>query len=82
MRAARLLVYHKEQTHLKPAEIAHRARTFYMVPLVCLAAGLLISLVRKPEPKPVRKVDSAGRHTSLRSDIAEGLRYLLPGLAR
>lgn len=41
------------------------------------ASGGLISLVRKPEPKPERRVTETGAHTSAREDIAEGLRYVL-----
>jgi MFS family permease len=42
-----------------------------------IASGALISMVRKHEPKPERKVDGDGRHTSLRTEIVEGLRYVL-----
>ena len=42
-----------------------------------LASGGLISLVRKPEPKPQRKVGVDGSETGLRQEIAEGLRYVL-----
>jgi MFS family permease len=41
------------------------------------ASGGLISLIRKPEPKPERRLGSDGSHTSLRQDIVEGLRYVL-----
>jgi len=41
------------------------------------ASGGLISLIRKHEPVPERRVASDGSHTSLRQDIAEGLRYVL-----
>jgi MFS family permease len=41
------------------------------------ASGGLISLIRKHEPKPDRRVGDDGSHTSLRGDIAEGLRYVL-----
>ncbi len=42
-----------------------------------VASGGLISLVRKHEPKPERRLTAAGKHTSLREDIAEGLQYVL-----
>jgi predicted MFS family arabinose efflux permease len=42
-----------------------------------LISGGLIALVRKPEPKPERRVGDDGRHTSLRTEIAQGLRYVL-----
>jgi MFS family permease len=42
-----------------------------------VASGGLIALVRKHEPRPERKRSADGRHTSLRHDIAEGLRYVL-----
>jgi MFS family permease len=42
-----------------------------------LASGGLISLIRKPEPKPVRKVGDDGSQTALSQEIAEGLRYVL-----
>jgi MFS family permease len=42
-----------------------------------VASGSLISLVRKHEPRPERKVRADGRHSSLREDIGEGLRYVL-----
>ena len=41
------------------------------------ASGALISLIRKHEPVPERRVGSDGAHTSLREDIVEGLRYVL-----
>lgn len=41
------------------------------------ASGGLISLIRKPEPKPERRLTENGSHTSLRQEIAEGLRYVL-----
>ncbi|MGA3057787.1 MAG: MFS transporter [Candidatus Limnocylindrales bacterium] len=41
------------------------------------ASGGLISLIRKPEPRPERRVTETGAHTSAREDIAEGLRYVL-----
>src|ERR1035437_9354877 len=42
-----------------------------------VVSGSLISLVRKHEPKPERKLRSDGSRTSLRQEIAEGLRYVL-----
>jgi MFS family permease len=42
-----------------------------------LASGGLISLVRKPEPKPARKVGDDGMQTGLSQEIGEGLRYVL-----
>ncbi len=41
-----------------------------------LVSGSLISLVRKHEPKPGRKLRADGSGTSLRQEIAEGLRYV------
>ena len=41
-----------------------------------LASGALISLIRKDESKPERKLAADGSQTSLRHDIAEGLRYV------
>ena len=41
------------------------------------ASGALISLIRKPEPKPERRLTESGAHTGLRQEIAEGLRYVL-----
>jgi MFS family permease len=41
------------------------------------ASGALIALIRKPEPKPQRRVATDGTHTSLRQEIAEGLKYVL-----
>lgn len=40
-------------------------------------SGGLISLIRKTEPKPERRVASDGSYTSLRQEIAEGLRYVV-----
>jgi MFS family permease len=40
-------------------------------------SAVVISTVRRPEPKPERPVDSAGRPTSLRADIATGMRFVL-----
>jgi MFS family permease len=42
-----------------------------------LTSGGLISLVRKPEAKPERKVGDDGVETALSQEIAEGLRYVL-----
>jgi MFS family permease len=42
-----------------------------------VASGSLISLVRKHEPKPERRVAADGRHTSLRQDISDGLGYVM-----
>jgi MFS family permease len=39
-------------------------------------SGGLIGLIRKQEPKPERKVGLDGERTSLRQEIAEGLRYV------
>ena len=41
------------------------------------ASGALIALIRKPEPKPQRLIATDGTHTSLRQEIAEGLRHVL-----
>jgi len=40
-------------------------------------SGGLISAIKKREPKPERALDAAGRPTSLRSEIASGLRYVV-----
>ena len=40
-------------------------------------SGALIASIRKHEPKPVRRLAEDGSQTSLRQDIAEGLRYVL-----
>jgi MFS family permease len=42
-----------------------------------LVSGGLISLIRKKEAKPERKLAADGSHASLRQEIAEGLRYVL-----
>ncbi len=42
-----------------------------------LVSGGLISLIRKHEPKPVRKIGADGLQTSLRQEIVEGLRYVI-----
>jgi MFS family permease len=42
-----------------------------------VVSGGLISLIRKHEPKPVRKVSADGLQTSLRQEIGEGLRYVI-----
>ena len=41
------------------------------------ASGGLISLIRRREPKPERRIGEDGSHTTIRQDIAEGLRYVL-----
>ena len=41
------------------------------------ASGGLISLIRKPEPKPERRLNESGAHMSMRQEIGEGLRYVL-----
>jgi MFS family permease len=40
-------------------------------------SGGLISLIRKHEPTPERKLAADGSHTNLRQEISEGLRYVL-----
>jgi MFS family permease len=40
-------------------------------------SGVLLSLIRRPEPLPERTLGADGLSTSLRSEIAEGLRYVL-----
>ena len=40
-------------------------------------SGGLIAAIRKPEPKPERRLAADGSQTSLRQEIAEGLRYVL-----
>jgi hypothetical protein len=42
-----------------------------------LVSGGLISLIRKPEAKPERRLTEDGSHTSLRQEITEGLHYVL-----
>ena len=42
-----------------------------------LMSGGLISLIRKHEPKPERKLTADGTHASLRAEITEGLRYVV-----
>ena len=42
-----------------------------------LVSGGLISLIRKRETKPERKLVADGSHASLRTEIVEGLRYVL-----
>jgi MFS family permease len=42
-----------------------------------VASALFLSVIRRPEPKPERQVDQHGRETSMRTEIAEGLRYVL-----
>ena len=41
-----------------------------------LASGGFVSLIRKHEPKPDRKLSADGSHTSMRREIADGLRYV------
>jgi MFS family permease len=41
------------------------------------ASGGLLSLIRRPEQKPARSVGADGSTSSLRTEIAEGLRYVL-----
>jgi len=42
-----------------------------------IASGSLIAFIRKPEPRPERRVSTDGRRTSLREDISEGLAYVM-----
>ena len=42
-----------------------------------VVSGGLISLIRKHEPKPVRKIGADGQQTSIRQEIGEGLRYVI-----
>jgi MFS family permease len=42
-----------------------------------ILSGGLIASIRKHEPKPERRLAADGSQTSLRQDIAEGLRYVL-----
>ncbi len=42
-----------------------------------VVSGSFIALIRKHEPKPERKRAADGTHTSLPTEIAEGLRYVL-----
>jgi MFS family permease len=42
-----------------------------------LLSGGLISLIRTHEPRPERKIGADGLDTSLRQEIAEGLRYVV-----
>ena len=51
--------------------------TIFVDAVSFLASGLLISLIRKPAPKPERQRDAAGNHTSMRLEISEGLHYVL-----
>jgi MFS family permease len=53
-----------------PMAIAADALSFFV-------SGGLISAIKKREPKPERALDQLGRPTSLRSEIAIGLRYVL-----
>jgi MFS family permease len=43
-----------------------------------LGSATLLGLIRRPEAKPERHVDAAtGKHESMRTEISEGLRYVL-----
>jgi MFS family permease len=42
-----------------------------------LISGAFISAIRRREEKPVRRLDDLGRPASIRSEVAEGLRYVL-----
>jgi MFS family permease len=42
-----------------------------------LFSGALISAIRRGEEKPARRLDDLGRPASIRSEVAEGLRYVL-----
>ena len=42
-----------------------------------LASALFLAGIRRPEPKPERRVDTAGRHVPMRTEIAEGLRFVI-----
>jgi MFS family permease len=41
------------------------------------ASGAFISAIRRREEKPARRLDESGRPTSIRSEVVEGLRYVL-----
>lgn len=41
-----------------------------------LVSALFVLGIRRREPKPERRVDAAGRHVPMRTEIAEGLRYV------
>jgi MFS family permease len=53
-----------------PLTVAFDAVSFFI-------SGGLISAVRRREDKPARRLDESGRPTSIRSDISDGLRYVL-----
>ena len=53
-----------------PLAIAADALSFFI-------SGGLISAIKKREPRPARALDENGRPTSLRSEIASGLRYVV-----
>lgn len=40
-------------------------------------SGAFISAIRRPEDKPERRLDDTGRPMSMRTEVAEGLRYVL-----
>jgi MFS family permease len=42
-----------------------------------VVSALFLGVIRKREPKPERQVDQHGRETSMRTEIVEGLRYVL-----
>jgi predicted MFS family arabinose efflux permease len=42
-----------------------------------LGSALFVWRIRKPEPRPERQTDAAGKHVSMRVEIAEGLRFVL-----
>ncbi|HEX7491683.1 MAG TPA: MFS transporter [Candidatus Limnocylindrales bacterium] len=42
-----------------------------------LISGAFISAIRRREEKPARRLDRSGRPTSIASEVAEGLRYVL-----
>jgi MFS family permease len=41
-----------------------------------LVSALSVLAIRRPERKPERRVDDLGRHVPMRTEIAEGLRYV------
>jgi MFS family permease len=53
-----------------PFAIAVDALSFFI-------SGGFLSAIRRHESKPARRLNAAGRPTSLRTDIGEGLRYVL-----
>jgi MFS family permease len=42
-----------------------------------LASAAFLVRIRRPEPTPKRAVDASGKHASMRTEVAEGLRYVL-----